>query len=333
MLVLSQLKGWEGAIARVTEDFDGWFLSPQFQTFRPTLDRLDIRFLEWFCRRSSLWALLAKGSRGMGARRDSVSPKQFFTTPIPLPPLPEQQRIVAKVEELAAKIEEAKVLRAGSSAASANLLPSSLGGFFTRLANCHETLPLGSLASRITDGPHITPTYYDEGVPFVTVQNMVTGTLSFTNLKYISLMDHEEISRRCKPEEGDVLYSKDGATRGHPCYVDTNRPFNIFVSVALIKPLRDKLDGQYLCYVLKSSWIRDRMQEKSRGDMIPHIVLGEISRFPIPVPPLAEQRRIVAYLNDLQAKVDSLKALQTQTQAELDALLPSILDKAFKGEL
>jgi type I restriction enzyme S subunit len=75
------------------------------------------------------------------------------------------------------------------------------------------------------------------------------------------------------------------------------------------------------------------MHDKSRGDMIPHIVLGEIGKFPIPTPPIAEQRRIVAYLDGVQAKVDALKALQTQTAAELDALLPSILDKAFKGEL
>jgi len=67
--------------------------------------------------------------------------------------------------------------------------------------------------------------------------------------------------------------------------------------------------------------------------MIPHIVLREIRRFPIPLPDIAEQRRIVAYLDGLQAKVDQLKALQAQTAAELDALLPSILDKAFRGEL
>ena len=59
----------------------------------------------------------------------------------------------------------------------------------------------------------------------------------------------------------------------------------------------------------------------------------KLLNFKIPVPPLPEQRRIVAYLDNLQAKVDTLKRLQVETAAELDALLPSILDKAFKGEL
>jgi type I restriction enzyme S subunit len=61
--------------------------------------------------------------------------------------------------------------------------------------------------------------------------------------------------------------------------------------------------------------------------------MGRIKEIHIPVPSLSEQRRIVAYLDDLQAKVDSLKDLQAETAAELDALLPSILDKAFKGKL
>ncbi len=75
------------------------------------------------------------------------------------------------------------------------------------------------------------------------------------------------------------------------------------------------------------------MVSKSRGDMIPHIVLREIRAFPVPVPSLAEQRRIVAELDALQAEVDALKRLQAETSAELDALLPAILDRAFKGEL
>ena len=157
--------------------------------------------------------------------------------------------------------------------------------------------------------------------------------ISFTDLNYISEDDHRIFTKRCKAEYGDVLYSKDGATRGRPCFVDTDREFSYFVSVALIKPLRDRLDSHYLVHLLNSNWIKDRMADKSRGDMIPHIVLREIRAFPIPVPPLTEQRRIVADLDKLQTKVGSLKALQTETDVELGALMPSILDKAFRGEL
>lgn len=69
------------------------------------------------------------------------------------------------------------------------------------------------------------------------------------------------------------------------------------------------------------------------GSAQPTIPLKAIRALEIPLPPLSEQRHIVAYLDDLQAEVDGLKQLQIETEAELNALLPSILDKAFKGEL
>jgi type I restriction enzyme S subunit len=115
--------------------------------------------------------------------------------------------------------------------------------------------------------------------------------------------------------------------------VDTDREFSYFVSVALIKPLRDRLDGQFLVHLLNSNWIRDRMADKSRGDMIPHIVLREIRAFPVPILPLVEQRRIITQLDRVQAKVDTLKCLQAETSVELDALYPALLDKAFKGDV
>jgi type I restriction enzyme S subunit len=97
--------------------------------------------------------------------------------------------------------------------------------------------------------------------------------------------------------------------------------------------LRDRLNSQYLVYALKSNWIKDRMENKSRGDMIPHIVLREIRAFPIPLPPLTDQDRIVRDLDKLQSEITTVKRVQAETAIQLDALLPSVLSKAFAGEL
>jgi type I restriction enzyme S subunit len=105
------------------------------------------------------------------------------------------------------------------------------------------------------------------------------------------------------------------------------------VSVALVKPKRGLLDGEFLTWALKTPYLQERMLARSRGDMIRHLVLREIRDLTVPVPPFQEQRRIVAELDTLQAKVDALKSVQSETSAELDALMPSILDKAFRGEL
>jgi type I restriction enzyme S subunit len=75
------------------------------------------------------------------------------------------------------------------------------------------------------------------------------------------------------------------------------------------------------------------MLSLSAGSTFPNLPGAKLKSLQIPVPTQEEQRRIVAYLEDLQAQVDALKKLQAQTAVELDALLPAILDRAFKGEL
>ena len=85
--------------------------------------------------------------------------------------------------------------------------------------------------------------------------------------------------------------------------------------------------------MLRSPTVFEKAWRSTTGSAQPTVPLHAIRELPIPVPPLAEQRHIVAELDALQAKADALKKLQTETAAELDALLPSILDHAFKGDL
>jgi type I restriction enzyme S subunit len=291
---------------------------------------LDLRFLGFYIRTPEFRdQVSAQGSTNYAA----IRPRDVLAYTIPLPSLAEQQRLVAKLATLTTRIDEVTKLRYQTNLESKTLMAAMLGQEFQQLAIKHEPRLLGSLTTCITDGPHITPTYVTDGVPFVTVKNMVSGTLDFRNLQCITEQDHLEISKRCNPERGDVLYSKDGATRGFPCYVDTDREFNIFVSVALIKPIRDALDGRYLTHLLNSRWIKDRVIDRSRGDMIPHIVLREIRAFPVPCPPLGEQLKLVAHFDDMKDKHDCMLRTQVESEQAVRAMLPSILNQAFQGEL
>lgn len=331
-LVVSGINAAKGAIAVFDENNTVPIAATiHYSSYIINKQKADIRYLWWLLRSHKFKELLLEYVPG--GIKTELKAKRLLPVPIPLPLLEEQRRIVARVEEMVGKIEEVRSLRKETLEASKVLTPVILGEFFRNLAQKFEVKSLGSLSSSITDGPHKTPNYVLTGIPFVTVRNMVTGQLNFDYLQYITLEDHTEFSKRCKPEHGDVLYSKDGATRGVPCFINTDREFNIFVSVALIKPLRDQLDARYLCHLLNSTLIKERMIDKSKGDMIPHIVLREIRQFPVPLPPISEQRRIVTYFDELQTKVDTMKRLRQESMKELDALLPSILDKAFKGEL
>jgi type I restriction enzyme, S subunit len=123
--VISQPKAWEGALARVTPEFDGWFLSPVFPTFRVERTRLSPSYLEWFCKLEPVWHELQRNSRGMGARRESVSSDQFLSLEIPLPLLKEQQRVVARIEELAEHLNQVHDLRTSQLEDGKSLLSSA----------------------------------------------------------------------------------------------------------------------------------------------------------------------------------------------------------------
>lgn len=109
--VLSLLFGWEGALSYVAERFVGKYVSPYFPTFRCDPKRLDVKYLDWFTKRSSVWEALKAQSSGLGDRRRTLKPDHLLNISIPLLPLNEQQRIVAKLDRVAGLVGEAMSLQ------------------------------------------------------------------------------------------------------------------------------------------------------------------------------------------------------------------------------
>lgn len=295
----------------------------------------DARYLFHFlnARRDRILVPLMQGTSNV-----SLKEKDIKQVEVPLPAIAEQRRVVARIEQVSASLVKAQELGVASEAEISALSPALLGSYFKALAKKYPVSQLGELATHIVDGPHQKPHYVEPGpltsaVPFVTVRNMVSGKLDFRDLKYVSRTDHDAFSRRCQARPGDVLLSKDGATRGRPCFVDDDRDFSFFVSVALIKPKRDKLDGKYLVHLLNSSWIRDRVTDRSRGDLLPHIVLGEIRMFPVPLPSLQEQQRLAVDLDRVLDEVACLAAERSESTLALSALWDAVIDRALEGEV
>ena len=110
-IVMSQLFGWEGALALSSSKFEGLFVSSQFPTFLCDEKILNRHFLGLLIKRPSFWEDLGTRAKGMGDRRRTLNPDSLLQSIIPLPPLEEQKRIVARVEELVGKIEEVRSLR------------------------------------------------------------------------------------------------------------------------------------------------------------------------------------------------------------------------------
>ena len=199
-----------------------------------------------------------------------------------------------------------------------------------------EYCRFSSLYWLLTDGTHSTPKYTSEGIPFLSVKDMSSGKLSFVNTKYISLEEHSLISQRCNPQKGDLLLSKVGTT-GIPLIIDSEREFSIFVSLALVKFFPDLLDSQFLIHLINSPLVQSQVKEETRGIGNKNWVLTAISRTLMVLPPLAEQKRIVAKIEELLPKVEKYgkaqEALDKLNEELPEQLKKSILQEAIEGHL
>ena len=330
--ILSRIDARNGASGIVPEELDGAVVTTDFPLFNLLSDQIDVSFLGWLAKTQDFVELCRRASEGT-TNRVRLQEDCFLALEIPLPPLAEQRRIVARIEELAAKIAEARSLRQQAEEEAKALSHSDAEAVFRALRDTFGTTDLGDVCNTITDGDHNTPAFSDEGIRFIFVGNVSSGHLHFENSKRVSLAYFKTLKSQRLPERGDILYSAVGATLAIPAVVDADEPFCFQRHVAILKPDRTRVDSRFVWHMLRSRTVFERAWASTTGSAQPTVPLRAIRKLPIPVPPLPEQRRIVAYLDGLQAQVDALKRLQAETAAELDALLPSLLDQAFDGRL
>ena len=156
---------------------------------------------------------------------------------------------------------------------------------------------LGTILHKLTDGTHSRPKYVESGVPFISVKDVSSGILDFSNCKYISEEEHSELYKRCNPEQGDILLTKVGTT-GIPVIVNTTDEFSLFVSVALLKYNQEFLYNEYLIHLINSPLVQRQAEENTRGVGNKNWVMRDISNTLIVIPPLKEQYRIVEKLKN-----------------------------------
>ena len=192
-----------------------------------------------------------------------------------------------------------------------------------------EWCRLGNLFHLVTDGAHHTPKYIDQGVPFLSVKDVSSGSISFRDVRFISEEQHRDLCKRCRPERGDILLTKVGTT-GIAVPINTNREFSIFVSVALLKFSQKNLSQDFLCHLINSPFVKQQSSENTQGIGNQNLVLKLINAFTLPVPPLAEQHRIVDRVDKLMALCDQLEmGLSTATTTRCN-LLSSLLHEALE---
>ncbi|AKB28173.1 Type I restriction-modification system, specificity subunit S [Methanosarcina siciliae T4/M] len=262
-----------------------------------------------------------------GATMQHVNRGEFLNTKLFLPSLPDQERI-------ADILDRAEALRAKRRAALSQLdeLVQSIfiDMFGDPLKNPKEwqQVQLGDLIFSASDGPHVSPPYTEAGIPFLSTRHVRAGEIIWEDLKFISQEDAEIQWKKCKPERGDILYTK-GGTTGLAATVQTDQPFAIWVHVSLLKPDPQKVDSIWLESMLNNEFCYRQSQVLTHGIANRDLGLTRMVKIKMFLPPISLQK-------DFALRVVALQKLKTQHEAsltELDELFASLQYRAFRGEL
>ena len=337
-IVVNKIWARNGSVTVIPPNLAGCYVSSEFPTFIPISKKLEPRWFYWFTKTKLCWQQCDQKSQGTSGK-NRIRPEKFLEIEIPLPPLEEQRRVVARVEELAGKIEEVRSLRQQAAKEAEALLQAARRRFIGEIPYV-GWIPLSKYVKEIENG-------WSPSCDSRPATSQEWGVLKVGAVSFGAFDQHENKSlpTTLKPKlqyevrPGDFLMSRANTLElvGACAVVEKTRPM-LMLSDKIFRFIFNKdasINPRYLDHVLKSPALREQIQKSASGTSptMKNISKEKVLRLLIPSHDIVEQQRIVAYLDRLQTKVEEMKRMREQAIKELDALLPSILDKAFKGEL
>lgn len=336
-VVYNKLFAWKGSFAIADDVVDGCIVSDKFPTYRANTSIIDPKYLRYYFTTTQLAQKAQELSKGAAAiSKLTLNPPQFWDLTIPIPIIDEQRRIVARIEELAARIEEARELRRWAAeeivALSASITRSLFDFKQTRMK------PIEDLVGKknLKNGLSIKSTNDYSHIRCLRLSALRNGKIDCSDSKTVPLTEDEASSYLI--QENDVFIVRGNGSKdlvGRAGLVEKAIPGTIFPDLFIRIPLnRNLILPEFFVSWWNSKTMRDAIEEAAKTTSgIWKINQSHISSFVVPILPLDEQNRIIAYLNCMQSKLDALRCLQNETAAELDALMPAILERAFRGEL
>lgn len=195
-----------------------------------------------------------------------------------------------------------------------------------------EVVTLRRVILSAIDGPHHSPTYVDEGIPFLSARNIKADRWSLADTKYISEADYAEFSRRVVPEPGDVLYTK-GGTTGIARAVDLDFRFQVWVHVAVLKVVKRKILPEFLSFTLNSPRCYEQSQLFTRGATNQDLGLNRMKGIYLALPPKAEQAKILAHFKKELLTTRNAIARATREIELLDEYRTRLIVDVVTGKL
>jgi len=324
--VYCKIMAWEGAFGVVPPDCDNCVMSGAFVVYEIDRLQVDPRYLNYFFKVPAHWQTIGRQSTGTNVRRRSLHPNQLEAAMFPLPPLSEQQRIVAKIDKLVARIREACILCQQTTHETDALMASKLKAVITECGNKVRYVPFSEIA-KLERRP--VPVAIDQQYQEIGVYSFGKGIFHKPPRTGAEVGDKDLYEIRASDLILQITFAWEGA-------------------VALAGPKDDQLYGsvryltfrvneeicspRYLLAYLRTAEAINQLGKISPGSAGRNRVLSvkRLSEVIVPVVPREFQKWLT---DELNSKIESVMLQKSETATELNALLASILDKAFKGEL
>lgn len=255
--------------------------------------------------------------------------QQYSKIKISIPTLPEQKRIVARIEELFSNLDSAVETLQKTKQQLEVYRQAVLREAF---ADYDTEVCLNEVCRHITDGDHMPPPKAEKGIPFIMISNIQNNIINWDNTAYVGEDYFSKINEKRTPKKGDVLYTVTGSF-GIPVIIDFEKPFCFQRHIALLRP-NDRILQKYLFYVLQSPQVYQQAKDKSTGTAQKTVGLNVLRKIEIPfVDNKSLQNDIVTALESKLTICDSIKQTIDQSLQQAEAMRQSILKQAFEGEL
>lgn len=340
-----------GAAGLVTETLENLFLPDRL--WQVHFVNAEPKFVYYWTNSASYRAQVQMACAGTSASMQNLSQDEFLRFVLPLPPRLEQTAIAAFLDRETAKIdaliaEQEKLIAllaekrqaANSYAVTKGLNPNvsmrESGVAWLGEVPAHwRIMSLKHLVSvPISDGPHETPNFPDEGIPFVSAEAVSGGFINFGKIRgYISEEDHQRYSEKYKPQLHDIYMVKSGATTGVTAIVEAAMEFNIWSPLAAIRCDKQKADPYFVLAALRSRNFQEGVALNWSFGTQQNIGMGVLGDLPIALPPLEEQSEIAAYLALQIPKLSTLSAEAERTIALLKERRSALIAAAVTGQI
>lgn len=267
--------------------------------------------------------------QGTGTTFKAITQDVIKNLEVPVPPLTEQQRIVARIEELFSQLDSGVETLRKTKQQLAVYRQAVLKEAFSR---CPDKVIVKSVCEHVTDGDHMPPPKSAAGIPFIMISNVENHCINWGNTAYVGRDYYQNIDSKRKPRKGDVLYTVTGSF-GIPVLVDFEKEFCFQRHIALLRP-NQTIKQKFLYYAMQEPSVYSQASKRATGTAQKTVGLAVLRNIEIPfVGSLERQEQIVQDIENKMSVCDSIEQTVDEALQQADALRQSILKQAFEGEL